>query len=383
MNITEPIFVQCRNKPAEIALCAPGTDFNIVSYARLASSVNNICHRIVSAGLASKSRVALFIDDPILRVFVLIALARLGIVTVSSSSPDQAWRFEIAAVIADKPLSGHGKGIVVSKEWALGQAGQGGPVASDHLQASPPDAICQIMVTQGINGEDKAVALTNGVVAARVDRLHSFLGKRTAFCSRTFIDVSLTDWLGFEALIGTLWRGGAAFLVGDRQQTMRALPIYKVQNMVTSPDRLQEMLRSVEPRDRYSFDAVFSAGSGLDLSLAEHACARLCPNMTKGYGSTEFGGVASMPVHADPEIPGAAGYVMPGIDLEIVDDDDTLLPQGERGSIRINGETGAMQYWSSSENAARAYRGGWFYPGDRGYLTKDNLLVLSGPDASN
>lgn len=41
MNIVDPIFVQAKNKPSELALCAPGTDFNLVSYARLQRIVNN------------------------------------------------------------------------------------------------------------------------------------------------------------------------------------------------------------------------------------------------------------------------------------------------------------------------------------------------------
>jgi hypothetical protein len=57
MNILEPIFAQCRNKPSELALCAPGTEFNLASYARLQRSVNNICRRIISAGIAPRRRV--------------------------------------------------------------------------------------------------------------------------------------------------------------------------------------------------------------------------------------------------------------------------------------------------------------------------------------
>ena len=58
MNVVEPIFLQSENKPSELALCAPGTDFNIVSYARLRRSVNSICRRLISTGIAARDRFA-------------------------------------------------------------------------------------------------------------------------------------------------------------------------------------------------------------------------------------------------------------------------------------------------------------------------------------
>src|SRR5262245_11245867 len=95
MNIVEPIFVHCRNKPAELALAAPGTEFNIVSYARLARSINNVCRRAISAGLSAGNRVAVFIDDPIFYAIVLIALTRLGIVTISGRDRRASWQFSV------------------------------------------------------------------------------------------------------------------------------------------------------------------------------------------------------------------------------------------------------------------------------------------------
>jgi hypothetical protein len=65
MNIVEPIFAQCRNKPSELALCAPGTEFNLVSYARLQRSVDNICRKIITTGIAPGSRVGVVIEDSI------------------------------------------------------------------------------------------------------------------------------------------------------------------------------------------------------------------------------------------------------------------------------------------------------------------------------
>ena len=118
MNIVEPIFIHCRSNPAEVALAAPGTEFNVVGYARLGRIVNNVCHRALSAGLVAGNRVAVFIDDPIFHAVVLIALTRLGIVTVSGRNKNFSWRFTVDAVIADKPFQFPAKKIILAdSKW--------------------------------------------------------------------------------------------------------------------------------------------------------------------------------------------------------------------------------------------------------------------------
>lgn len=378
MNIVEPIFVQCRNKPAEVALCAPGTEFNVVSYARLARCVNNLCRQFIAADITPRSRVAVFIDDPILHVLTLIALMRLGIVTISGKSRNFSWTFDVQAFLTDKPfVHPVGKVMVIDASWTTGDDA---PIALEYIHRGSFEEVCRIMLTSGTTGQDKAVAVTNRMMMDRIERQKIFFGARAAFCARTFIEFSLATSLGFQLLIATLWRGGAAFLTGDPQQTLRAFPIYKVQNVAGSPAGLLELVQAIERRPEYQtgFEAVFSGGSILTRSLSERVRARICSNLTKGYGSTEMGEVASMPSHFAPDISGAVGYLLPGIKVQVVDESDTPLPPSKEGIIRIDSETGVKEYLGDPEETARVFRNGWFYPGDIGYLTSENLLVISG-----
>ncbi len=106
----------------------------------------------------------------------------------------------------------------------------------------------------------KPIAVTNRIMAARIDRQNMFFGSRAAFCSRTYVDLSLATSLGFQLLIATLWRGGALFLAGDPQQTVSAFPVYGVQNMIASPGGLLGLFEAMERRPEYQcgFEAVFS-----------------------------------------------------------------------------------------------------------------------------
>lgn len=155
MNIVEPIFAQCRNKPSELALCAPGTEFNLVSYARLERGVNSICRRIIAAGIAPGTRIGILIEDPILHVMIVIALTRLGIVTVSAGDRNVAWPIALGGVIADRPYETPAlKTVLADAGWA---AGNDQPIADKHLYRAAADEVCRIFLT----GRQRAIAMTH------------------------------------------------------------------------------------------------------------------------------------------------------------------------------------------------------------------------------
>ena len=263
MNIVEPIFVQCRTKPGDLALAAPGADLSMMSYGRLRRSVDNFCTKVLSLDLLPGQRVAVFIQEPILHCVALIALARLGIVTVSGRKKDFSWRFSIDAVISDSPYNFVVPRIIlVDQSWIAGDS-----VAIDEKKIHRGSAaeVCRVMLTSGTTGEEKGVAVTNRVMAARIDRQSLFFGRRATFCARTYLDLGLYNALGYQVLLATLWRGGALILPGDPQRTISALPIYKVQNMVSSPRGLLKILEAVERRPEYQcgLEAAFTAGSAL------------------------------------------------------------------------------------------------------------------------
>jgi acyl-CoA synthetase (AMP-forming)/AMP-acid ligase II len=383
MNIVEPIFIQCRNKPADVALLAPGTELNMVSYARLARSVNNVCHRIISLGFPPGSRAAVFIGDPIFHAIVLIALTRLGVVTISGRERKFSWRFSVDVVISDQPFQFPAGRVVLARiDWI---AGDGRAPEQKHIYRSAPEELCRIFLTSGTTGEEKGIAVTHRMMAARIDRQNLFFGPQAPSCARTYLDLSLTTSLGFQVLLATLWRGGALVLTGDSEKTIKALPIYEVQNMVGSPRSLLNFVESIEKRSEYrcGLQAVFCGGSTLSDNLSERVRARVCSNLTKGYGSTEATMVASMPAHFAPRNAGAVGYVLPGITVEIVDDDGNALRTGNEGIVRIRSEYGVTEYLEDPEETSRVFHDGWFHPGDLGYLTKDdNVLVISGRTTS-
>jgi acyl-coenzyme A synthetase/AMP-(fatty) acid ligase len=218
------------------------------------------------------------------------------------------------------------------------------------------------------------------MMVARINRQDLFFGPQSPFCGRTYVDLSLTTSLGFQVLLATLWRGGVLVMTGDSEATIKALPNYKIQNMVGSPRGLMNFFEAAERRPEYrcGLEAIFTGGSVLSEALSERVRARLCANLTNGYGSTEATMVASMPAHFARGLVGAMGYVLPGMMVEIVDHEGRVVAAEGEGAVRIRSEYGVGEYLEDPEETERVFRDGWFYPGDLGYFTKDNVLVISG-----
>ena len=150
--------------------------------------------------------------------------------------------------------------------------------------------------------------------------------------------------------------------------------------MLATPNVLAQWLTIYDqhPSIDVHFDTIVSGGSALTRSLIERIRPRLCSHLVTGYGATETGMSAAAPAHRIAHIEGAVGYVTPGARIEIVDDVDRPVPAGTEGIVRVASEWAVDRYIGDPIGSAQAFRNRWFYPGDLGSLTSDDVLIISG-----
>ncbi|MFP4668400.1 MAG: class I adenylate-forming enzyme family protein [Desulfobacterales bacterium] len=96
-----------------------------------------------------------------------------------------------------------------------------------------------------------------------------------------------------------------------------------------------------------------------------------------GYGLTEATGVSSTN-HGVPIKPGSIGIPLPGQQMEIMDDDNKVLPAGEKGEICIKGEPVMIDYLNRPEATKKTIRDGWLYTGDMGYMDEEGYFYVAG-----
>lgn len=99
--------------------------------------------------------------------------------------------------------------------------------------------------------------------------------------------------------------------------------------------------------------------------------------MISGYGLTDFGAPASLPLDAPSGKKRAVGKARTGWQIRIVDDDDFDMPTGQVGEIALRTDNlweSSLGYYKMPERTVEAYRNGWWHTGDRGYLDEEGYL---------
>ncbi len=88
--------------------------------------------------------------------------------------------------------------------------------------------------------------------------------------------------------------------------------------------------------------------------------------LVDGYASTETNFVFASPIPSDH--PGSMGYLMPGAEAVIVDENDTPLPDGQAGELLLRPVmpfSFATGYFGMPDKTVEAWRNYWFHTGDR------------------
>jgi long-chain acyl-CoA synthetase len=96
----------------------------------------------------------------------------------------------------------------------------------------------------------------------------------------------------------------------------------------------------------------------------------------EGYGLSETSPVASFN-HLDREHkPGSIGTPIKGVEMKVVDDEDSELPPGEVGEIVIRGHNVMKGYWNRPDATAEVMRGGWLHTGDMARVDEDGYFFI-------
>jgi acyl-CoA synthetase (AMP-forming)/AMP-acid ligase II len=98
------------------------------------------------------------------------------------------------------------------------------------------------------------------------------------------------------------------------------------------------------------------------------------------YGQTEATArLAYVPPRYLAELPpGTIGRAVPGVTLEVVDEEGMVVEAGEVGELRAKGPGLMLGYWRDPEATGERIRGGWLYTGDLAMRDPRGWLIHKG-----
>ena len=192
---------------------------------------------------------------------------------------------------------------------------------------------------------------------------------------RMLIVPGLTTSWGLSRAYEALHAGRTVCFAPQVAAILWLMNTYDIDTILVSPQQALELAELQEKTAYFALSSLKTVQIGAS-TISRASILRvqkaLCRNVIMFYGSTEAGVAALAPYDMIADVPGAVGFVMPGVDVEIVDATDRALPVGTEGFVRVRSQVFA-------ENMAAGHSAdSWFYPGDLGWLTEDNMLCIAG-----
>jgi acyl-coenzyme A synthetase/AMP-(fatty) acid ligase len=349
-----------------------------VSYRAFCADIERVTSRLHRQAFPSGAIVNVQVRNQYLRWLAIIALARLGVVSISPTTAESK-QLGATFAVCDRPGEATGDGIVeieINASWLESAPDGELPVWQDirhHV-----DAPCRLVLSSGTTGVPKRAVLTYGQIRARIRGNVRSYGLNSSARIATAMGTGTVG--GFMMLISCWSTGGAVLLQSPvAGQPGREILSLHPNVIMLSPQQLGRVVSSL-PRERWSRErlAVYVAGSALPPALSRAARLRLSEVLFIIYGSTEAGSVTMTHASAADGRPGFSGYVLPTAQVEIVDEDGRPVAVGETGEVRIRAEGMVDGYADAEDTESPAFRDGWFFPGDLGFLSNDGSLTLVG-----
>jgi len=380
MNYVEQILQQCEKMGSEPALSLGGVGSDTVSYSRLQTYLDSVCGVLHRAGVKPGSLCGLIFENHLYNVVAGLALNRLGAVPVAFTSIPALGAVHCAAIVTDRDLPPQNCPVWrMSDAWLLEEPYRPDPAVYD----SGKSKLHRIIFTSGSTGTPKPIAVTYEKLAANIMQQDLALGADFTQRTRRLCYIGLSTLFGYLVMLRTLSEGGLFCFpdVTDMAREARRIEMYRVQVLTASTGQLTFFTRYGK-RNPGAFSAlqlVTTAGSLLPAALAARVREFVCPNLISGYGASETGVVAAAPVERLNTDGGEVGYVIPGVEVGIVDPDTRLPITGGKGLLRIRGAGVVRTYYGqTAEQDPHFDEEDWFYPGDIASLSPEGLLTLSG-----
>ena len=262
---------------------------------------------------------------------------------------------------------------------------------ADTLAAAPTDFICadtsaddpaQLYYTSGTTGLAKGIVHAHRYILAHEE----FRYCHEVEDGERFHGMGEWAWAaGIAPLLGP-WRLGAVQCVYRREagfdphRQLDFLSRHRVTNVFTTPTAMRSMMAIEDAGTRYpqAFRRVCSAGEPLNPEAIRWFREQYGVTVLDYYGLTEsYPLVANYPCLEVRE--GSMGKPMPGWDVQILDEDEQPVAQGERGEICLRARSNPhypLGYWRNDEAGSETFGGDWFHTQGRRRPGRGRLLLV-------
>jgi acyl-coenzyme A synthetase/AMP-(fatty) acid ligase len=211
---------------------------------------------------------------------------------------------------------------------------------------------------------------------ARLDRVRRNPRFNTSICFMSLVNVMAVE---FFFSVGAWSVGGSVEFFSQPLQQALDKGELKANMLFMNTNQLRELVSTLPAESRPNRSlVVLVGGSVVPKEVYSKALQLFAGSVMIIYGSTEAGIVATNPNPLEYSEPGVCGFVVPGMEAQVINDFGHPVGAGSVGEIRLRSTSCVSSYEDVQAAADSAFRDGWFYPGDLGRLSENGLLTVMG-----
>jgi len=352
-----------------------------ISYRQLLALLSATLQVLVGKGVRPGDTVGVKMGQSVSHVVVLLALARLGAVSLpvfpsvrAAEQPGLLARFGVRMLVCESAEEAR-EGVAVIHLADV--RARGDETRLDYLPFLPAaDTPMRIGLTSGTTEVQKGFLMTHGSFVRRLDR--RFYGDAPrARVIPPLLHITASLQLACHALCA----GGSVVFPRSNEldDFFATIRTNAVTHVAVPPANLAAWV-ALFPDAGPAFPSITHlriVGLTPSPALVELVRRRITPNAFATYSTSETGVVALATPEILAGVPGSAGRVTPGARLEVVDAEGAPLPAGTSGEIRVATD-GMPGGYCGVDADAGGFRDGWFYPRDRGHVSADGLVFIAG-----
>lgn len=343
-----------------------------LTYSQLESLVTAICQ--ATANCNARDKVLLCLPNSAELVASILATWRQGLMALpvdyrltKQEIENIAEKLDVSLIISDRQVS--------DKFTTLNPK----TVSITEISTAPPkklpvnDYSALIILTSGTTGMPKAAKHSLGSLLQNIEELVR-VTKLTAD-TKMVVPLPITHIIGLEVLLAVILAGGTIIFEDFVPKTfLRNKEAYKPTMLVGVPTVFAALLHpSFTPSMLAPFDCFFCGGAPLPVQLAEDFQNKFGKRIVQGYGATEC---KIITINNGGPID-SVGLPISGTTIDIVDDNDLPLAQGEIGEIRVSGPSLMSEYLKQPDATALVLHNGHYHTGDLGYV-KEGYVFIAG-----
>jgi acyl-coenzyme A synthetase/AMP-(fatty) acid ligase len=354
-----------------------------ISYGDLADEVRRTAGRLYSLGIRRGHRVGVCLKDTSDHIVSLLAAAFLGSAIVpldwrARASENErfikALELDCVLVEPDGQLGSGCKTIVLDEEWHRAVSRGNG---CDSRETNWSDVFV-IAASSGSTGHPKFTVMTHQQYHFAVSgmlELMDFSGPQRFLCN-----LPLYYSGGRNSCIAHLLRGDCIVLYSSLFHPAEFIEIVTQQQITTAalvPSMVRQLLNSVEKEPLFPrLSKMFSLGAPLHAEEKRQGARKLTPNFHERYGTAETLAISVLKPGDFADRADSVGQTHSLVEMEVVDENDQLLPTGATGSLRLRGPGVASPLVGQSSEAS--FRDGWYRPGEIARVDEAGYIFLQG-----